>query len=143
LTILRLAKEREELRVVDDQIGAPTWCRTIAEATAKILARLIPPDERGKARVPPAQSWDEGISGTYHLSAGGRTAWYGFASAIVDAERETNPKLARVTPIATEEYPLPAPRPKNSLLDNARLAQTFGLKQMEWKELLVRCLQSG
>ena len=142
LTILRLAKEREELRVVDDQIGAPTWCRTIAEATAKIFARLIPPEETGKARVPPAQFWDEGISGTYHLSAGGRTSWYGFASAIVDAERKSNPKVARVIPIPTEEYLLPAPRPKNSLLDNAKLTTTFGLKQMEWTELFVRCLQS-
>lgn len=133
LTMIRLAKERDELRVVGDQHGAPTWCRTLAQGTADIVARLWrDPDARVKARA---------LSGVYHFTNGGATTWHGFASAIV----ATAPELAdrqhvKVTPIATADYPLPARRPANSLLDNARLTATFGIRPAPWGEALRACL---
>ncbi len=124
-TILRLAAEREELKIVADQSGAPTSARLIADATAAILARLS-----GR------QSWRV-MGGTYHLSAGGETSWHGFATAIVAAARAAQPasalKVQRVLPITTADYPLPARRPRNSRLDCTRLYSTFGLHLPDWR----------
>jgi dTDP-4-dehydrorhamnose reductase len=134
LTMLRLAQERDELRVVADQHGAPTWCRTLAEGTAAIV--------RGAwASVEMRNRTREQASGVYHFTNGGATSWHGFAQAIV----ATAPELAarrhvRVKPIATADYPLPARRPANSLLDNTRLAGTFGIRQVPWAEALQACL---
>lgn len=131
LTILRLAKERDELRIVDDQIGAPTWSRTIAEATAKIVehclvARAVSPaKEIGRAR------------GIYHLSAAGRTSWFGFASAALGYV-ESRTKL---TPIPSSDYPLPAKRPANSVLSNNKLFEVFGLENPDWNSALRLCLR--
>jgi len=133
LTMIRLAKERDELRIVADQHGAPTWSRTLAEGTAVIVARLWrDPDARAKARA---------LSGVYHFTNGGATTWHGFASAIV----ATAPELAdrrhvKVTPIATSDYPLPARRPANSLLDNGKLTATFGVHPVPWDQALRTCL---
>ena len=133
LTMIRLAKERDELRVVADQHGAPTWCRTLAQGTADIVARTwSDPAARAKARD---------LSGVYHFTNGGATTWHGFAEAIV----ATAPELAdrrhvKVTPIATSDYPLPAPRPKNSVLDNSRLTATFGIRPAPWDEALHTCI---
>jgi dTDP-4-dehydrorhamnose reductase len=121
LTMMRLARERDELRVVDDQRGAPTWSRMIAETTAQALAR------RG----------DGGPSGLYHLSGGGETTWFGFTRAIVET-MGLNPRL---TPITTADYPLPARRPANSLLCNDRLERDFGLRLPDWRESLRLCLE--
>jgi len=96
LAILRLAREKEELQVVDDQIGAPTWCRMIAEATAQVLAQIYSPLT--------SYSFTE-VSGIYHLTAGGQTSWYGFASAILDRISDTRIKCTKLTPIQTVEYP--------------------------------------
>lgn len=127
-TIQRLANERDELRVVDDQVGAPTWSRAIAEATAAILAQCLHQDSvTGRLR-------EQG--GLYHLSCAGQTSWFGFASAIVAGP----PKPPRMTPITTAEYPLPAPRPAYSVLANARLARTFGIRLPTWDEALRLCL---
>jgi dTDP-4-dehydrorhamnose reductase len=125
LTMLRLAKEREELKIVDDQIGAPTWSRLIAETTAQILAQRI-------------GQWPE-LTGLYHFTAGGKTSWHGFASTIV----ELGGLSAKLIPIPSTEYPLPAPRPKNSLLSNEKLAATFGLVMPEWEESLRLCMDRG
>jgi dTDP-4-dehydrorhamnose reductase len=125
LTILRLARERRELRVVDDQIGAPTWCRFIAEATAQILAQ---PGTREH-------------SGLYHLSASGQTTWYGFAKAILEAlPVEVRPQLI---PISTHEYPTPARRPAYSVLDNSHYQKDFGLESMSWDKQLQLVLAEG
>ncbi len=134
LTILRLAREKEELRIVDDQIGAPTWCRAIAEATARILAQL------GRT---------EGFrdhGGTYHLTAAGQTSWHGFAEAIVQAagehlssERSTLPGT-HILPIRTSEFPLPAKRPAYSLLSNVKIESTFGVAMSHWSEMLRLCV---
>ena len=106
-TILRLASEREELRIVDDQVGAPTWSRQIAEATALMVARMMSsPTEVG--RVHP-------LSGTYHLTAAGQVSWCGFARAILDRVRDAEAlRCRRVVGIPTADYPTPATRPLKS-----------------------------
>jgi dTDP-4-dehydrorhamnose reductase len=118
LTILRLAKERKELRVVDDQIGAPTTSAMIAEATARILTCADP-------------------HGLYHLSASGRTSWHGFAEAILRGAGFGIP----VMPIPTSQYPTPARRPANSLLDNTVLERHFEIRVPVWEEGLATSLR--
>jgi dTDP-4-dehydrorhamnose reductase len=115
LTIQRLARERVELRIVADQAGAPTWCRTIADTTAHILAQT----KRSKGGE---ELWQE-HSGIYHLSAQGQTTWHGFAAAILaHSSTQGEPTL---TPINADEYPVPARRPANSVLSSARLIEQF------------------
>lgn len=128
LTMQRRMRERSELRIVADQIGAPTWSRMIAEATAQILAQCLSP-ARGADRPEP---W-----GIYHLTCGGETSWYGFAVAIAELSQHTT----RLTPISSAEYPTPARRPANSRLDNSKLARVFGLRLPHWREALRLCLE--
>lgn len=130
LTMQRLMRERPELKIVDDQIGAPTWSRLIAEATALVLAQCLSP-ARGADRPEP---W-----GTYHLSCGGETSWYGFASAIA----QLGGFDTRLTPIPSSGYPLPASRPANSRLDNGKLARAFGIRLPDWHEALKLCLDQA
>jgi dTDP-4-dehydrorhamnose reductase len=134
LTMIRLAKERDELRVVADQHGAPTWCRTLADVTAKVIGRAwVTPEERDRTR--------EESSGIYHLTNGGVTTWHGFAEAIVTAAPElAHRRHVKVTPITTAEYPLPARRPVNSLLDNSKLEKAFAIRQTHWEVALRACL---
>lgn len=127
-TILRLAAEREELRVVADQVGAPTWARLIAEATAHALKQALQERRDG--------SFDSGV---YHLAAGGETSWHGFASAIVAGRGGLRAKA--VAPIATAEYPLPAARPANSRLNTANFQQRFSLALPDWRDGLRLCLE--
>ncbi|MDK9726405.1 MAG: dTDP-4-dehydrorhamnose reductase [Sterolibacteriaceae bacterium MAG5] len=117
LTMMRLAAERPLLRVVADQVGAPTWCRSIAETTAALLAR------------------GDGPRGLFHLAAGGETSWHGFAAAIVAALGAT----ATVERIATDDYPLPARRPANSRLDCAQLRK-LDIALPAWESQLALCL---
>jgi dTDP-4-dehydrorhamnose reductase len=114
-TVLRLAQERDELRIVSDQHGAPTWCRTVADTTAHIVAQSI--------RAQHASEWWPRHSGIYHLAARGQTTWYGFAKAILEHSSLT--KIPVVTPIATESYPLPAKRPRYSVMSCDRLNSAF------------------
>lgn len=113
LTMLRLARERPELRVVDDQVGAPTSSLAIARATAQLLR--------------------PGAHGTYHLSAAGHTSWCGFARAILARAGIATP----VTAIRSEDYPTAARRPRNSRLNCARLRADFGLTLAPWEEQLA------
>ena len=130
LTMLRLAQERDELRIVADQHGAPTWCRTIADTTAHIVAQAQGAHD--------AQQWWQQRSGIYHLTAQGQTTWYGFTQAIL--ENATIPKKPVLTPIATRDYPLPAKRPGYSVMSCERLMATFcGLP--DWENALASCLQ--
>ena len=123
LTIRRLAAERDELRIVADQIGVPNWCRTLAEATVRI------------AGAGPAPLADR--AGLYHLSATGAASWHDFARAIVG-----DVATPRIVPIATAEYPLPARRPAYGVLDTARFESTFGFALPDWRDVLARCLAS-
>jgi dTDP-4-dehydrorhamnose reductase len=132
LTMLRLGAERAELRIVDDQFGAPTWARMLAEATAQVVARL------GHHALEPW--WEQG--GTYHLTAAGETSWFGFTEAIVElaAARGILPSPPRVLPIPSAEYPTPAPRPRYSVLDSSRFANGFGLALPHWRASLELAL---
>lgn len=132
LTILRLARERDELRIVDDQIGAPTWSRMIAEATSQILAQCLSP-------LAPGPSHFTDMSGIYHLSSGGRTSWHGFANAILEAS--TLEKRPALIPIPTTGYPLPASRPQNSLLSSEKLQSACGISLPAWDACLEMCMQ--
>ena len=127
-TILRLAREREVLRIVDDQIGAPTWSRTIADVTAALLARL---DER---------RFDADLAGIYHLVSQGETSWYGFARLIVEETRSLRETSPHVEAILTEDYPLPAKRPRDSRLDCRKLAETFAVNPPNWQDAALLCL---
>jgi dTDP-4-dehydrorhamnose reductase len=125
LTMLRLARERDELRVVDDQHGAPTWSRTIADSTAMALAQ---------ARAG-GQEWWRQHSGVYHLSSQGQTTWFGFTQAILAAAQID----CRLIPIPSAEYPVPAARPANSVLCSDRLIADF-CNLPHWQDALRLCL---
>ena len=134
LTVRRLAGELEELRIVGDQHGAPTWARTIAEATALLVAGCGGAGGIGELR-------DRG--GLYHLTAAGATSWHGFAVAVVDWMRATGQpvRCKRILDIPTSDYPTPAKRPANSLLDCGKLKETFGMTLPDWREQLTLCLE--
>lgn len=148
LSILRLATERAELKIVQDQIGAPAWSREIARATTGVLEQLL---ERG----PDAFS-HPGISGIYHMTARGETNWHEFAEAILDEASQIDQSVPwfaqatqgqplrarRVIPIASREFPTPARRPAYSVLSNSRLEQTFGVQLPHWRMQLVSAFKS-
>lgn len=129
-TMLRLAREKDELSIVDDQLGAPTWSRMIAEQTALVLRGCYAGGDLETASAP---------SGTYHLSAAGLTTWRQFAEAIFELARLEKRPVVR--PIASAEYPTPARRPLNSALDNTKFISTFGLTQTPWANALQMCVQ--
>jgi len=121
LTIRRLAAERDELRIVADQVGVPNWCRVLAEATVRVAGS-------GTAALADR-------AGLYHLSSTGATSWYEFARAIVgDAPRP------RVVPITSADYPTPARRPAYGVLDTTRFERAFGFALPSWRDALARCL---
>ncbi|BEV54082.1 dTDP-4-dehydrorhamnose reductase [Burkholderia contaminans] len=129
LTMLKLGAERPALRIVADQVGAPTWARTIAAATAHIVAQ-------GTASTD--VDWWARRTGVYHLTSAGATSWCGFAEAIF-ATAKVSP-APQVVPIASSEYPTPAQRPANSRLALDKLGATFGLQMPDWREALALCL---
>ncbi len=131
LTMSRLMRERPELKIVADQMGAPTWCRDLAEATAQILSQLCAPQTRLTDPAP----W-----GVYHVANGGETSWHGFAEAIQRLEGEGPAAHARLLPIPSSDYPTPARRPLNSRLDSDKLAGVFGLRLPDWRVALALCL---
>jgi len=137
LTILRLATEREELRIVRDQFGAPTWSREIAKSTARILAQLSEQGQEAFSRS----------SGIYHMTATGETSWFEFGKAILEEASQTSQGVSwfakatgghqlvarLVTPVTTEEYPTVARRPAYSVLSNSRLKHVFGSELPHWR----------
>ena len=127
-TMLRLAHERPQLRVIADQHGNPTYAPHLADAILAIAARLG--DDNGEA------AW-----GTYHAAAGGETTWAGFAAAIVAAGARLGVPQVPVIPITTADYPLPAKRPANSRLDCSKLARTFGVRLPPWQQGVVECVE--
>jgi len=117
LTILKAAHEKPELRVVDDQFGAPTSSLAIAEATARALQV-------------------RGAHGLYHMTAGGQTNWFGFAQTILHNAAISTP----VSPIRSDQYPAKATRPRNSVLDNSRLKGAFGMSLPDWEDQLEQVM---
>jgi dTDP-4-dehydrorhamnose reductase len=139
LTMLNLAATREEIRVVDDQRGAPTSSRELARATLALFGAVAPRHPitgEDLARV-------ASRSGLYHATAGGETTWFCFAEAIFrewSLRRGAAFRAPRLVPIATREYPTPARRPANSLLSNERLHRTFGIRLAPWGEGLAEAI---
>ena len=128
-TILRLAAEREVLRIVADQTGAPTWSRWIADATSHIARFALQMIEEG------------GFSSEiYHFTCAGSATWYDFAQAIVREYRTVHPEndmiVREIQPITTQDYPLPANRPRNSRLNCTKMYQAFGINLLEWQSAL-------
>jgi dTDP-4-dehydrorhamnose reductase len=142
LTILRLATQREELRIVSDQVGAPTWSREIAAASTRILRQIYCGES-------PIDSLTR-LGGIYHLTAAGQTNWSEFAQAILDLAHQTSTRASwfsaatedrpiiarRIIPIPTAEYPTAARRPAYSVLSNSRCQRTFGFAVPDWKSQL-------
>ena len=122
-TMLRLARERDSVRVVADQYGCPTAAGDLAEAILKIVRRVGHPAE------PP---W-----GTYHYCGGGSTTWYGLAEAVMEMAAPALGRRVEVIPIATADYPTPARRPANSRLDCTRIAERMGIRPRPWRESLA------
>ncbi len=124
LTMLKLAQQRDMLKIVDDQYGAPTWSRLIAESTAQVISRY------------------QGQDGLYNLSSTGKTSWFGFAKAIFELHSaKKGLKVPQLFSIPAAEYPLPAKRPQNSLLCHEKLQKTFSIRMPDWKDALQMCLE--
>ncbi len=129
LTILRLARERDRLTIVADQHGSPTSAQAIAQGTLEVLRNL-----RDRKAEPPS-TW----AGIYHMTCAGETSWQGFAQAIVDGAAAADllgGKHPEVAPISSAQYPTPAKRPANSVLDNGKLLREFGVALPDWREAL-------
>jgi dTDP-4-dehydrorhamnose reductase len=139
-SILKLAREREHLRIVADQHGAPTWSFELARMTADVIGQIERLAERGKCSLSDAAL---PLSGVYHATGSGETTWYGFAAQSIAElqKREPETKLASVEPIPTSEYPTPAKRPMNSLLDCSKLGRTFGWRMPDWRNSLAEVVR--
>jgi dTDP-4-dehydrorhamnose reductase len=130
LTMLRLANERDELRIVDDQTGAPTTSECVAQATANLLAQLLAPQGGGL----------QGRSGIYNLTNAGETTWFGFAKAFLTKQYGT--AMPNLIPIPTKEFPRPAKRPANSRLSGQRIEEAFGVVMPHWEVALSLVLET-
>jgi len=126
LTMLGLAREQDELRVVDDQRGAPTSSIAIADATADILRRH-----------------GANAHGLFHLAASGETTWFGFTEAILELARPTLSRVPRLVPIASAEHPTPAKRPANSALDCTKASRSLGVALPAWRAQLDEVWRRG
>ena len=131
-TILKLAKEKNELRVVNDQTGTPTWCRSIAEATCKSIKNILEKREGSLSKTAAS------ISGVYHMTCQGETNWHRFAQTILELSCPDN--MPKLLAISTKEYPTPAIRPTYSVLSNTKLQKYFGIQLPHWEHALKQCL---
>lgn len=129
-TMLRLGAERDTLRVVDDQHGSPTFAGDLADAVLALARRLTGADVPGEAY------------GTFHCTGSGTTTWYGLARRIFEIAGQTNGRNPRIEPIATAQYPTPARRPANSVLDCGKLARVHGIMLRRWDDALAEMLRS-
>lgn len=130
-TMCRLAEEKTSLNIVDDQMGAPTWSRHIADVVCQIITM---------AKSGEQDFWQEN-SGLYHLTASGQTSWYGFANAIFEELSQKQFITPSVTAITSKDYPLPAKRPVYSCLDNSLLKKRFSVCLPDWRASLALVMQ--
>jgi dTDP-4-dehydrorhamnose reductase len=137
LTILKLARERETLRIVADQHGAPTWARDLARMTARVVTQC-----EAEARGCELATWLGEIGGVYHAAGAGETTWHGFATHALRLlqKAEPNTRFAKIEAITTAEYPTPAKRPTNSRMNCGKLKERFGWKMMDWQDSLREVL---
>ena len=123
-TMMRLAQSKDSLNIVDDQIGAPTWSRHIADVSSHLLCMANPQN-----------------AGIYHVTASGQTSWFGFAKAIFERAGASGLKVPELRPIQTKDFPTPAARPANSLLNGQKLYKNFGLRLPDWQQSLSLVMQ--
>jgi len=132
-TIKKLAEEKDIIQIVDDQIGAPTWARSVALKTHQILKQCL-----NKKWL---ETKDPSLSGIFHLTCQGKTSWHGFARKVLNmSSTSQNIKLIA---IPTSDYPTPATRPSNSLLNNEKIQKVFGLDMPHWEDALKYCMDSN
>jgi dTDP-4-dehydrorhamnose reductase len=131
-TILRFAREREELRIVADQHGAPTWSHDLARLVRHVIERANESDKDGRSLLAAVQP----MSGTYHACNAGFTTWFDFAEEFLRLAQLAEPeqRFARLIPITTAEYPTPATRPPNSRMNCDKLVRKLGFKMPAWQE---------
>jgi len=131
-TMLKLAAERDKLSVVSDQFGAPTSARMLADAVAQIVSELAEPGSYRKY-------------GTYHVAARGETSWHGYAQVVVEKAIKLGLTLKlspkEIKPIATKDYPMPAPRPANSRLDTTKVRTVFSVNLPKWQDEVEKVIQ--
>lgn len=128
-TVIRLAREREELRMIDDQTGCPTWTGHLADALVTVAENALTSDA--------GDVW-----GTYHFCGAGQTTWYGFTRKIIElASPHETFRVKRLLPIPTSEYPTPATRPPWSVLDTSKISRTFGVSSPAWQEGLAGVIE--
>jgi dTDP-4-dehydrorhamnose reductase len=143
-TILKLAKERDQLKVIADQVGAPTSAALIADVTALVLSKISRHCDEYQAVIARSETTRQS-SGIYHLTASGEASWYDFAKGVVEEATAGGASLklttAQVLPIPATEYPLPAKRPLNSRLNTDKLQQTFGVVLPDWRHHLKRTVK--
>lgn len=132
-TMKRLAAEKEQLTIVDDQVGAPTWSRHLADAVSQMVAMSV---EQGM------EFWNT-KTGVYHLTGGGQGSWYDFACAIFDAMRQAELTVPTITPIKSKAYPTPARRPRFSVLDNSKIKAHLGIQLPDWRDTLSLVMQDA
>ncbi len=140
-TMLRLATERDELRVVNDQFGAPTSARFLAQTVTQMLDRLGP-EKAGNQEAKDRAA----LTGLYHCSCSGRTSWYDYAKCAIEFAHTLGVKLKlpadKLIAIPSSEYPTPAARPTNSVLDNTKLEQCFGIQRPDWQSEVGQVIQA-
>jgi len=125
-TMLDLGASRSDLRVVDDQHGAPTWARLVAESTALVLSQVLADDARARS-----------LAGIYHLTNAGEASWRDFAESIF--EEQGADRRPKVVPISSADYSTPARRPMNSCLSNRKIGEAFGIYMPAWRDALSMC----
>ena len=132
-TIKKLAEEKDIIQVVDDQIGAPTWARSIALKTHQILKQCL------------NKKWletnDSNLSGIFHMTSQGETSWHGFAREVLNMSNTS--QNIKLIAIPTSDYPTPATRPSNSLLNNEKIHKVFGIDMPHWEDALKDCMNSN
>jgi dTDP-4-dehydrorhamnose reductase len=122
--MIKLAQQREELRIVNDQHGCPTAAQAIAAALLAIAASMNPQDDENRA-----VNW-----GTYHYSGEPATTWFDFAKAIIDATQQRfDYKVKNILPIPTREFPTPATRPQHSVMDCSKIRDELGIQPQSWQ----------
>jgi dTDP-4-dehydrorhamnose reductase len=137
LTVRRLARQQAKLRIVADQTGCPTWCRSLAEATVHILSSVL----RGPGGTFAEKLGDR--KGIYNCSSEGETSWFAFAKAVLASDPGRGEHIVReLVPVRTEEYPTPARRPPYSVLSKEKIRRVFGLSIPAWREQLADCVNS-
>ena len=132
-TIKKLAEEKDIIQVINDQIGAPTWARSVALKTHQILKQCL-----NKKWL---ETKDPSLSGIFHLTCQGKTSWHGFARKVLNISNAS--QNIQLIAIPTSDYPTPATRPSNSLLNNEKIQKVFGLDMPHWEDALKDCMDSN